>query len=305
MLYKTTSVKRVIAKVMTDLDLQEGTHRISDFVEWAGEALEKIGSFPQFINKVSGKNGEPFVIIENYQARLPYDFHRLVQIAYAPVAEGPYFEMRVATGSFDRVGGESTVTDPNDVEDVASTSSLVTLAMSLYDLTYSQALNKINTDSAIRSLLSGLLKSSTTTLPGGALSNTVNYVYTINNNWVKTNVETGYLVIAYQAIPTDAEGYPLIPDDQSFIEALYWYIVMKLMYPKWVGGQVRDAVYYEARRSWNYYCKQAYGNAMMPDADQMESVKNSWLRLVPNINGHNNFFATIGEQEIIWNHNRN
>ena len=43
---------------------------------------------------------------------------------------------------------------------------------------------------------------------------------------------------------------------------------------------------------------------MMPDADQMESVKNTWLRLVPNINEHSNFFRTMGEQEIIWNHNK-
>ena len=46
MIYKLTSVKSVIAKVFTDLDLQEETHRVSDMIEWAGEALEKIGAFP-------------------------------------------------------------------------------------------------------------------------------------------------------------------------------------------------------------------------------------------------------------------
>ena len=105
-------------------------------------------------------------------------------------------------------------------------------------------------------------------------------------------------------MPVDAEGYPMVPDVASFHEALYWYINMKLMYPQWTAGQVRDAVYYDARRSWNFYCKQAYGDAMMPDADQMESVKNTWLRLVPSINEHSNFFSTLGEQEIVWNHNK-
>ena len=83
MIYKTTSVKRVIAKVFTDLDLQEGEHRISDMIEWAGEALEKIGAFPQFINKVSGKDGLPLLEVSNYQTSLPCDFYRLIQIYYS------------------------------------------------------------------------------------------------------------------------------------------------------------------------------------------------------------------------------
>lgn len=52
MIYKLTSVKRVIAKVFTDLDLKEGDHRITDMIEWASEALLKIGAFPQFTTKV-------------------------------------------------------------------------------------------------------------------------------------------------------------------------------------------------------------------------------------------------------------
>lgn len=303
MVYKYTSAKRVLAKIFTDLDLKEDTHKISDMIEWMGEALEKIGAFPQFIHRVAGKNDLPLLEISNYQARLPFDFHQLVQLAYAPAENGPYYDMRSATGSFDREINDPTVSS-TDVDEVASTNSLVTLAMSLYDMTYVQALNKINTEPATRSLLSGLLTSANTTTPGGALSNTEDYTYVITDNWIKCNVETGYLMLAYQAIPTDAEGYPLVPDSQSFLDALYWYVTMKLLYPKWAAGQIRDAVYYDARRSWNYYCKQAYGDAMMPDPDQMESVKNSWLRLIPNLDQHGEFYSTVGERELVWNHNR-
>lgn len=305
MIYKNTSIKRVIAKVFTDLNLQESSdeHRISDFVEWAGEALEKIGAFPQFVHKVTGKNDIPLVELANYQAVLPYDFHRLVQVAYAPDEDGPYYDMRSATGSFDRER-EDITTSTTDVEEVASTSSIVTLAMTMYDLTYAEALNKINTEPATKSLLSGLLSSANTAQPGGAMSNTTDYVYTINNNYIKTNVESGYLMIAYQAIPTDGDGYPLVPDVQSFLEAIYWYIVVKILYPKWASGQIRDAVYYDARRNWNYYSKQAYGDAMMPDPDQMESIKNTWIRLVPNLKQHQEFYSTMGEEELLYNHNK-
>lgn len=303
MLYKTVSVKRVIAKVFTDLDLEDGTHRVTDMIQWAGEALEKIGAFPQFLHKVTGKNDVPLTELSDYQARLPYDLHRIIQVIYGKTTNGPWYSMRSATGSFDRERPDVLSTTSEDGA-VVATSSLVSLAMTLYDLTYAEALTKVNSEPATRSILTSLISSDTTT--GGTsskTSNTVDYVYIATDSWIKANIETGYLMISYQAIPTDVEGYPLVPDSQSFLDALYWYITMKLLYPKWAAGQIRDAVYYDAKRSWNYYCKQAYGDAMMPDPDQMESIKNSWLRLVPNIDAHSSFYSSMGEQEIVWNNN--
>ncbi len=303
MLYKYVSVKQVIAKVFTDLDLKEGDHRISDCIEWAGEAVEKIGSFPSFINKVTGKDDIPILEVANYQTVLPHDFHRLIQAAYGETASGPFYPMRRATGSMDwgnTLNSESGV----DVDNV-SDNDLVVLVQELYDYTYAQALAFLNSYPEKGSQLSYLLneKRKGKSASGGT-DNTVDFTYTVTNNYIKMNTETGYIMLAYQAIPTDADGYPMIPDAASYAEAIYWYINMKLMYPQWKLGQVRDAVYYDARRSWNFYCKQAYGDAMMPDADQMESVKNAWLRLVPNINEHDTFFNTLGEQEVIFNHNR-
>lgn len=302
MVYKYTSIQKVIAKVLTDLDLKEGDHRISDMIEWAGEALEKIGSFPQFVNKVTGRDDEPLLEFEGYQTRLPFDFHRLIQIAYASSANGPFYPMRSATGSFEleRDNSEATTTD---LEAVAGDSSVVMLAMNLYGLTYEEAVEKLNVEPATRSMLNGMLTSDTvSTTSNGDVSKTDDLVYTITDSYIKTNVKSGYLMVAYQAIPTDGDGYPLVPDNQSFIDALYWYITMKMLYPQWAQGQVRDAVYYDARRSWNFHCKQAYGEAMMPNSDQMESIKNTWLKLVPEINHHDTFYSTLGQKEQVYNH---
>lgn len=305
MIYKTVSIKRVISKVFTDLDLQEGTHRISDMIEWAGEALEKIGAFPSFINKVCGKDGLPLLTVSNYQSRLPSDFYRLIQVSFAYNENGPFYPMRYATGSFDfgNVMTSSTVGNSEDVQHPES--ALVSLAMDLYNLSYSEALAKLNSEPNTRSLINSLvsqyinLRSSDGY--GDNMNQTDDITYTIVNSYIKTNKASGYLMVAYQAIPTDNEGYPLIPDDASFMEAIYWYIVMKLLYPQWKQGSIRDAVYYDARRSWNYYCKQAYGNALMPNKDQLESIKNTWLRLIPEIDEHSSGFSTLGQQQIIYN----
>jgi hypothetical protein len=78
---------------------------------------------------------------------------------------------------------------------------------------------------------------------------------------------------------------------------------MKLYYPQWVSGQVRDAVYYDARRSWSYFCKQAYGQALMPNTDQLEMIKNSWVRLVPEIKEQSSGFSALGQEQRAYNHN--
>jgi hypothetical protein len=55
------------------------------------------------------------------------------------------------------------------------------------------------------------------------------------------------------------------------------------------------------KTSWNYYCKQAYGEAMAPGVDEMESIKNSWLKLYPEIDDHDTFFSTSGDEQILYN----
>ena len=49
MINKLVSSKSIIAKIIADLDLQEEEIKISDFIEWIGEANEKICAVTQCI----------------------------------------------------------------------------------------------------------------------------------------------------------------------------------------------------------------------------------------------------------------
>jgi len=304
MVYNTISVKKIIAKVFSDLDLKEGDHRISDLIEWAGESLKKIGAFPALITKVMGKDGLPLLNVTNYQTALPCDLHSINQVAFTVDETGPFYAMRYASGNFDTAHQlTSEMTTATDT-DVVRESDLVILTQDLFGDTYEEALARLSSDASLKARLIGLLATQRNVLPEGGTTYSSEYTYTITPGYLKTNLKTGYILLSYQAIPTDIDGYPLIPDDEAFEEAIYWYINMKLMYPEWKAGRVRDAVYYDARRSWNYHRRQAYGNAMMPNADQLESIKNSWLRLLPNIDEHKTFFSTLGEKQLIYNQNK-
>jgi len=302
MIYKITSVKRVIAKVFTDLNLAEGDHRVSDMVEYAGEAVKKIGAFPTLLTKVTGKGGLPLLELSNYQVRLPSDLTAINQVAYSSTASGPFYPMVYGSGSFDHgVPTEDSATVLTTVTD----SALVALAMDLYNESYATALARINTDQISRAQLEALLTSSgTSNVTRDDTSGSADYTYVVTPGYIKTALKTGYLMLSYQAVPVDSDGYPMIPDDESFEEAIYWYINMKLTYPDWKMGRIRDAVYYDARNSWNFYRKQAYAHAMMPNVDQLESIKNAWLRLVPEINEHSNGFSTLADAQIIYNKNK-
>ena len=100
MITKLISSKSVIAKIIADLDLKENEIKITDYLEWIGEGIEKIGAVQQFEHIVSGVEGAPIIKIHCHQAQLPCNLHKLHQVAYSFNCDGPWFPMRKATGSF-------------------------------------------------------------------------------------------------------------------------------------------------------------------------------------------------------------
>ena len=124
------------------------------------------------------------------------------------------------------------------------------------------------------------------------------YVYTINDNYIFTNFD-GIICISYMAIPTDEDGFPLIPDHASYFEACFRYIVLKLYYVDFITGKLAPGTYQALDRDWGHYCMQARGKGNMLNADKMESLKNSWLKLIPQINEHSYNFNELNQQERI------
>ena len=62
--------------------------------------------------------------------------------------------------------------------------------------------------------------------------------YFIKPGWIVLNKDKGFVKLAYKAIATDERGYPLIPDLASYQEAVYWYVMMKLNFPKFLSGSL-------------------------------------------------------------------
>lgn len=184
--------------------------------------------------------------------------------------------------------------------------TLVNLVVDMYgNIDKTEAIEMINSNQNLRTILSNLINLHTYDIHSlNSISSTnpsLGFQYTVKPGFIMTNVPNGYLKLSYSAIPTDEESYPLIPDLMSYKEAIYWYVTMKMKYPEYLNGRMNREVYYDIRRSWNFYRNQAYAEALMPNEDGLESIKNNWNKIVPEFRDHNSFYSHTGERQIIYN----
>lgn len=105
------------------------------------------------------------------------------------------------------------------------------------------------------------------------------------------------LCISYLGIPVDDEGYPKVPDDVYFDEALASYCAYKIDFREWRKGNIADKVFQKSEQEWLFYVNSARGSANMPSMHQLENLKNMWVRLIPKQNEANQFFANNSKQE--------
>lgn len=350
MVYKFTSAKEVIAKIYSDLDIQEELHRITDIREWITEAIEKIGAFDQYVKKVVS-----FPVID-YKVKIPSDMKNMIQCAFSfEPNSNMLIPMTMATGSFDCWSVDKywckkwDEFGPSILNNGDTMRQLINLVKRMYSiggpisdneakniilrLSRGRSFNdrhdhhnnhlhhhddhdinkhhedmhhKIDTVGyvAIPTLLSMINTNiSTDSISGSSPVTSIKPVYSLNGGFINTNIRYGFLTISYQAFNVDNEGFPMIPDIASYKEAVYWYVAMKLKFPEVLKGTMNAQMYIEIKNNWHIYRKQAYGECMMPDTNEMQTIQNQWLRMVPEVDEDMTFFTHSGDRQMIYNQN--
>lgn len=295
------SSKAVIAKIIADLDLKEDDIKITDIREWISEAMEKIGAVQQLEHKVANLK------ICDYQAKLPCDLYRLNQVAFSFENSCGWLPMRKVTNSFGiyKKCGEC------DTKMLIQDNALLPLVKNIFNLDNDKdALEILNSDQNIKQTLSALVNQYTVPSNNGRLivgnpaTFNTSLQYSTKPGYITVNVPCGWVKVSYHAIPTDEDSMPMIPDIPSYFEAIFWYVAMKMSYPKYLKGQLSQNIYYDMRSSWNFYRKQAYAEAMMPTVDELETIKNVWHKPYTEFRDHDTFFETTGDEQILYNWNR-
>lgn len=298
MIYKMITSKAVIAKIIADLALEEDKIKITDIKSWIGEAINKIGSVNQYDNKVC------ILKLKDYQAKLPCDLESINFVAYASNNDGGWIPMKKSTGAFSVY---DKIDNNGECNMLIQDEAIIPIIKNLFGLDDNKkALEILNKDWNIRQTLSTLINDYTFCSPdckkGTNFSNTVQY--DIKPGYMFSNVRNGYVKLSYIAQYVDEEGMPLIPDNQSYFEAIYWYVAMKLLYIEYYTGRKPQHLYYDAKRSWNFYRQQAYAESLLPNQNELENIKNTWHTLIPEYDSYDMFFSTTGDEQKIYNWNR-
>lgn len=107
------------------------------------------------------------------------------------------------------------------------------------------------------------------------------HTFTLNPNFIIFSFEKGEVEISYKTFATDEDGFPLLPDNQYYKEALFWYCFRQMLM-KGYQPKNKDMNYMIANEQWQRYCTAARNKANYPDISQYERFRNVWVGLIPN-----------------------
>jgi len=281
---KTVSLKTIVERVYMDFGFNYSL-QWSEAAEWAGSILALLKAPVSLQPKF-----EP-IVIAGGKGKLPCDLESITSCAYLPsgskITPNSAFVFQDA-GSY--------------LADVVSIDKINREAV--IALSYKEGFNSQNIWNTFPFLIP--MRYSTDTMHGAFHNgpwdyNTASdYTYKVHSNNIFPNFSEGMVVMAYNAIPIDSEGYPLIPADEKWQNAVKWEIAHKIAFKLFIQDNIKDRVYEKIERDRDWYIQQAGTHTF--SLDEMASLKNSWVRLIPKPHEENNFYKNMQFPEQIYNH---
>lgn len=125
--------------------------------------------------------------------------------------------------------------------------------------------------------------------------------YMIQGMVIFTSTKDIDVEIAYTAFAVDDEGYPLLPDNPSFLRGLENYIKMKWFEIKFEMGEVSQSVMDRVDREYAWSAGDAQSEFSRLSLDEAATLFNSFKTLLPRNNEHWKAFFDNGSKEI-WRH---
>lgn len=116
--------------------------------------------------------------------------------------------------------------------------------------------------------------------------------YRINFNKIELPVEYGCIDLWYWSLPKDETGFLMIPDNENYKTAIYWYVRMMM-----IGSGYPDPVfsYDAAEYRFEKYLNIAINEINYPTPDEVEERMIISNRMVNNGTGWSNFFTEAPE----------
>ena len=125
--------------------------------------------------------------------------------------------------------------------------------------------------------------------------------YKIQGMVIFTSTKDVDVEIAYRAFMVDDEGYPLLPDNASFLRGLENYIKLQWFTILFDEGKISHQVLFNTQQEYTWAAGDAQSEFSRLNLDDAETLFNSFKTLLPRNNQHWQSFFTNGSKEI-WRH---
>lgn len=125
--------------------------------------------------------------------------------------------------------------------------------------------------------------------------------YKIQGTVIFTSTRDEDLEIAYRAFAVDDEGYPLLPDNPSFLRGLENYIKLQWFTIKFDMGEISQQVMLNTQQEYSWAAGDAQSEFSRMSLDEAETLFNACKTLLPRNNEHWRQFFTNGSREF-WKH---
>ena len=126
--------------------------------------------------------------------------------------------------------------------------------------------------------------------------------YKIQGMVIFTSTKDIDVEIAYRAFATDDEGYPLLPDNASFLRGLENYIKLQWFTVLFDMGKISAPVLANVQQEYCWAAGDAQSEFSRLNLDKAETLFNSFKTLLPRNQEHWRAYFTNGAEEIWRRH---
>jgi hypothetical protein len=297
---KYIQIGEILERVYRDYGFEDDLDW-NDAIVWVADALDLIGAPRAYTPKVTDGStslGNPDPIcIKNHRGDLPCDLHLIVQarewntkIPMIWNSDSFHSGIHVTEAQQTKINCVDTKTCVvKEVDTVPSTD--------VDDNTHCNPFFNFNPNPTSNTAFGANVPTSQHVDYQKELS------YTLNGNKIFTSFKEGMVELAYWAFPTDEDGLPLVPAETRFQEAIKNYLAHRISFKLSIQGKIQPGIADRLEQEWLFYCASAGLMARIPSIDQMESLKNQWLRTIPEIDEHDKGFRYLNQPERRNNYN--
>lgn len=120
-----------------------------------------------------------------------------------------------------------------------------------------------------------------------------NLTYTLNNNFIFCNIESGIACCFYQKLATDDQGFLKIPNNIAYLHAIVWDIAKKSASNMYMWDKLTRDKFDHICQMRSFKISQAGNSTKIPGLDERATIKNANLSWPNEINPESNFHLNM------------